>query len=148
MAQIKRIIIHHSKSKPSTTIEEIRSWHTDPKDPPEGQPKGNGWSDIGYHWVFGEDCFYNGRPETRTGAHTGGYNTGSLGVCVTGNFEEEEISDERFDMLIKFLIGKFSQFSLGWKDVFTHQEFGNTLCPGKHLHNRLVRYRDNKLKEA
>ena len=26
-------------------IDDIRKWHTDPR------PKGNGWSDVGYHYV-------------------------------------------------------------------------------------------------
>lgn len=42
------IIIHCAATKPSQDIgaNTIRKWHTDPP------PNGNGWSDIGYHYVI------------------------------------------------------------------------------------------------
>ena len=46
----------------------------------------NGWRDIGYHWVIEEDgALVPGRPEEQVGAHVGGFNEDSLGVCVTGH---------------------------------------------------------------
>lgn len=46
----------------------------------------NGWRDIGYHWVVLEDgSLEPGRPESEPGAHVGGFNAHTIGVCVTGH---------------------------------------------------------------
>ncbi len=63
---IRRIVCHHTDSAPTTDAATIRGWHVD----------GNGWSDIGYHWVIrqtadGEWMTEQGRPESRTGSHEG-----------------------------------------------------------------------------
>ncbi len=47
MRSITEIIVHCTatpEGKPFT-VQQIRQWHTAPK------PKGNGWSDIGYHYI-------------------------------------------------------------------------------------------------
>src|SRR3990167_10357219 len=47
-----------------------------------------GWEDIGYHFFInkaGEVA--PGRNENYHGAHTAGYNTKSIGVCLAGNFD-------------------------------------------------------------
>lgn len=45
----------------------------------------NGWHDIGYHYVIEQDGrLVPGRAEDVIGAHVGGFNDRSLGICVTG----------------------------------------------------------------
>ena len=73
---IKRLIVHHSASPLSTMVEDVRSWHVE----------GNGWDDIGYHWLVPSDGqLVIGRPLHLEGAHTRGYNRQSLGVCLIGD---------------------------------------------------------------
>lgn len=46
----------------------------------------NRWRDIGYHWVIEEDGKgQRGRDDADAGAHVGGFNTHSLGLCVSGH---------------------------------------------------------------
>lgn len=81
MRQINKIVIHCADTPAGMDIgaEEIRRWHTDPR------PNGNGWSDIGYHWVIRRDGTVEpGRPEEDPGAHVAGHNADSIGVCVVG----------------------------------------------------------------
>ena len=57
---VNKIIIHHSASPQSTTREQIYDWHVN----------GNGWSDIGYHYiVLGNGEVVSGRHVNKTGAH-------------------------------------------------------------------------------
>ncbi len=58
---ITEIIVHCSATPEGEdyTVEQIREWH-----------KGNGWSDIGYHYVIYRDgSIHVGRPESVSGAH-------------------------------------------------------------------------------
>ncbi len=86
MRAINEIIIHCSFTKASMDIgvKEIRQWHTDPK------PKGNGWSDIGYHYVIARDGeIQTGRPVETPGAHARNHNAKSIGVCLVGGMDKE-----------------------------------------------------------
>lgn len=56
------------------TVEDIDRWHKD-----------RGWSGIGYHFVVYRDgTIHAGRSNERTGAHVGGHNTGTIGLCYIG----------------------------------------------------------------
>lgn len=47
----------------------------------------NGWEDIGYNFLIGEDGHvYEGRGWDKVGAHAPGYNFQSIGVCFMGDF--------------------------------------------------------------
>lgn len=78
---INQIIIHCAYTPPSMDVgaAEIRRWHTDPP------PKGNGWNDIGYHYVIRRNgSIEKGRDESVVGAHASGHNSRSIGVCLVG----------------------------------------------------------------
>ena len=85
MREITEIFVHCSDTRPSMNIgaAEIRKWHTDPK------PKGNGWSDIGYHYIVKRDGTSEvGRPVEVAGAHVAGRNANSIGICMVGGMTE------------------------------------------------------------
>ena len=102
MRDINRIVVHCSDS-PWGDAAVIRDWH-----------KQRGWSDIGYHAVVLNGFRWNstgyqdtadgliepGRPMDRMGAHVGGANRGSLGVCLIG---VEEFTPAQFDSLERIL---------------------------------------------
>jgi N-acetylmuramoyl-L-alanine amidase len=53
----------------------------------------NGWADIGYNFVVGEDGrVYTARGALRVGTHAAGCNSRSLGIAVIGNFTSKPIS--------------------------------------------------------
>lgn len=50
----------------------------------------NGWRSIGYHWYIEEDGKgQQGRDDFDVGAHVGGFNAHSLGLCVSGHGDFE-----------------------------------------------------------
>ena len=80
--KINKIILHCSATKEGQdiSVDTIRKWHVD----------GRGWSDIGYHYIVSIDGkIEDGRPIDRSGAHTKGQNSNSIGVCYTGGVEKD-----------------------------------------------------------
>lgn len=74
---IEQLVIHCSDTPAGldTSSEEIRRWHVD----------GNGWRDIGYHYVIRLDgTLEKGRKDNEQGAHARGHNHNSLGICMVG----------------------------------------------------------------
>lgn len=77
MRTINKIIIHAAYTPPGQDIgvAEIRRWHVE----------GNGWSDIGYHYVIRRNgVVEEGRPLEQAGAHVAGHNHDSIGICLVG----------------------------------------------------------------
>ena len=77
--KINKIIIHCSATPADMDIgaKTIRKWHVE----------GNGWSDIGYHWVIRRDgTIEKGRDESIKGAHCAAKNgnVASIGICMVG----------------------------------------------------------------
>ncbi len=80
LANVKRLIIHHSASSRETTVETIREWHTDPN------KKGGPFEGIGYHRIIdGNGTVHATRSLTMQGAHCLGCNHDSWGVLVMGD---------------------------------------------------------------
>ena len=89
MRNINMIVIHCSATPPSADIgvDEIRGWHVN----------GNGWSDIGYHYVIKRNgTIEEGRPVERSGAHARGNNANSIGVCMVGGVDAGGAADCNF----------------------------------------------------
>lgn len=86
--QIDKIIIHCSASKEgqNLTVEQIDKLH-----------RQNGWAGIGYHFVvYLDGSIHDGRDICKVGAHTTGYNTGSIGICYIGGLDKNgKIKDTR-----------------------------------------------------
>jgi peptidoglycan recognition protein len=78
------VVIHHGASAPcfdqascSSMVQVYQNLHMDT----------NGWPDIGYNFLVGEDGnVYEGRGWDKVGAHAPGYNFNSIGVCFIGTF--------------------------------------------------------------
>lgn len=76
MRPIHTIVIHCSATPEGrpVSVETIRKWHRD-----------KGWRDIGYHYVIDlHGRVHPGRPVEQVGAHVGGHNTGTIGICYVG----------------------------------------------------------------
>lgn len=89
MREIKQLIIHCADTYPDMDIrvEDIRKWHVD----------GNGWDDIGYHYVITRAGLVGkGRPDAVVGAHARGMNSNSLGICMVGGKSRDNQSTSNF----------------------------------------------------
>lgn len=90
MRKINRIIVHCSATPADMDIgaPEIREWHVN----------GNGWDDIGYHYVIRRDGIIDGgRPLEIMGAHAGGHNEDSIGICLVGGVDADDRRTAEFN---------------------------------------------------
>lgn len=134
MRRIDKIIIHCAATRPewmagqplAAKRAEIRRWHVE----------GNGWSDIGYHWLIDRDGTHiEGREEAAIGAHTKGHNARSIGVCLIGGHGSNEADDPgqhftgpQLDAL-RSMIERLRRDYPG-ATVHGHNEFAAKACPG------------------
>ena len=134
---VDRLFIHCSATPPSMDIgaRDIKKWHTDPK------PTGNGWSDIGYHWVIRRDgTIEDGRSINKVGAHVKGYNTGSLAICMAGGVDasgeaNDNFSDKQWhslELMVRGIKAVLPDIS-----IHGHNEFANKACPSFSVQNWL-----------
>lgn len=137
-----RITVHHtamlarnlrgvSASTAGYAIAQIQSQHMDV----------NGWADLGYHFMIDPDGrVWEGRSLTYVGAHasrdpnTGAnHNLGNIGVCLLGNFEQEDPSSAALASLESLLDGLRQKFGIAHREVYGHTHFKATDCPGQRL---------------
>ena len=126
MTKINKLIVHCSATREGQhiTVDTIRDWHV----------KGNGWSDIGYHYIIYLDgTIVKGREDNVRGAHVKGNNTGSLGICYIGGVEEDgrtpkdtrtDAQKESLESLLKTLKAMHQKAV-----VYGHRNFASKACP-------------------
>ena len=124
--------------------------------------KGNGWNDIGYNALvdrFG--TVYEGRfggiDRNVVGAHAKGFNTGSFGIAVMGDFRAVDPPPAAVDALVRTLawrldlghvdpLSTFNGISSGnerfgpgipvfLRAISGHRDTGLTTCPGQRLYD-------------
>lgn len=134
MRHIDEIIIHCTATRPtwgenhSTTwkVAQVRSWHKN----------GNGWRDIGYHYLVDRDgTVAKGRPLTQTGAHTRGHNKGTIGIALFGGHGSsaddafsDNFTDAQFEALKQLIADLKSDYDI--TRVSGHNDYANKACPG------------------
>ncbi|NJM41636.1 MAG: N-acetylmuramoyl-L-alanine amidase [Anaerolineae bacterium] len=121
---LRTVVVHHSALPLSDGPREIQIHHL----------KGKGYADIGYHFVIdaaGE--MFEGRPLNVRGAHAGGFNTGCVGICLLGNFEESAPTAAQLTALEVLASALKRQF--GITHLAGHRDFQPTatVCPGAGL---------------
>lgn len=119
------VAIHHSAIPLDTdeTMQSVQDLHMD----------SNHWADVGYHYVVDKNgIVYEGRDIHVRGASVAGYNTGTIGVCVMGNFELDlplEIQLAVLQQVVNWLTKTYTLTHLAG-----HGEFNpESVCPGKNM---------------
>jgi len=132
------IILHHSLTKDSETVSwsAIREYHMDRK----------GWRNIGYHYgielVKKTPEIFIGRFEGDSGAHTRNYNKKSIGICLVGNYDLEQPSYEKWDLLLRLTKNIAFRYEIPIEHILGHRQIANyKSCPGKLFD--LDKFRDN-----
>lgn len=128
MASKKDKIIIHCTDTPAdmnVTVETLHQWHV----------VENGWSAIGYAYFIDRDANIHkcrdldgdGDVEDEVGAHTRGFNRGSIGIALAGR---GEYTDEMLDQL-EFLCDDIrSRHGIKLEDIYGHYHFdASKTCP-------------------
>lgn len=143
---VDKIVIHHTAGTngdedPEAAIRAIYYYHSVRK----------GWGDIGYNYLIDvHGNIYEGRAggDSIVAGHARGNNTGTIGIAVMGNYENDNVPYEALESLAALVQEKaelhninvdgFSQFrGEVTPNLGGHRDFGSTLCPGKNLYAAL-----------
>lgn len=124
------LVIHHSgfyEQDGLSTLLEIQRAHREDR----------GWADVGYHFMVDKDgTIYEGRDLTVRGVHVEGFNTGSLGVCLMGDFRFEAPSDAQLNAT--YALNDWIVYRTGVTHLAGHKDFNDfTVCPGAMIANQL-----------
>jgi N-acetylmuramoyl-L-alanine amidase len=125
--------------------------------------RGNGWDDIGYNFLvdrFGQvfEGRYGGVERNVVGAHSQGFNTGSVGISLLGNYERRQPTAAARSAITRLLSWRLdvahvdplsnapvvsggnpkyrSGFAVWLRAVSGHRDTGYTSCPGL-IHGQL-----------
>ena len=162
---LSQIFVHHTAGKnydsnPKATMRAIYWYHV----------VRQGWCDIGYNFVIGpEGTVFEGRWARRykpwelhngesstgrvvSGAHTLGYNSGSLGVSLMGNYSQIPLPPAARRSLVQLLAwevdrheldprGKHRFNSRSLNRISGHRDAGQTACPGSFVYKALPEIR-------
>jgi len=140
MTSIGAITVHHSAmATPSagevtTQLRRIQSLHRDDR----------GWADVGYHFLIDpQGKIWEGRPLRWQGAHAGSSasNRGNVGVCLLGDFEVTRVPRAQEASLNRLLDALCGRFGVATREVWPHQHYRATACPGRNLMPTVTEYR-------
>ena len=159
-AALRVAVVHHTAGANGYTaaqapaiVKAIQLYHV----------KGNGWNDIGYNFLvdrFGTvyEGRYGGIERNVVGAHAEGFNTGSVGVAVLGEYSSLAVTAKararsrrccvaarrrarRPATTQSFISGGNARFGAGLpvflRTVSGHRDTGFTDCPGSALYGLL-----------
>jgi hypothetical protein len=118
------VVIHHSALPLTDGPLQIQQKHMHDK----------GYADIGYHFVIdAAGQVYEGRQLDVRGAHTGGHNTGTVGIVLLGNFEEAQPTVAQLASLKTLVASLAGQYGITY--LAGHRDFqpDETVCPGRNL---------------
>jgi len=131
MKNINYIIIHSAATPEGRehSLKDINLWH-----------KQRGFKDnkgdkmfCGYHFVIQLDGSIEiGRPLTRSGAHTTGKNSKSVGICYIGGCDKQmKAKDTRTELQKTALENRVKQLLYDYPNakVAGHSNFANKACP-------------------
>lgn len=139
MRKIDSIVIHHSATmQPNMDklISSINNNHSQRLHPEENS-FGN---HIAYHYIINYDGeIRHTRPLDEIGYHASNWekNSESIGICLSGNFDQEEPTLEHYRSLAKLINELKDRF--GELIINQHNEFANKSCPWQNFDfNRLM----------
>ena len=122
------IVIHHTGSNCDTDLsaEEIHRIH-----------KEAGYAGIGYHYVVRKSgAIEIGRPEWAVGAHCYSFNTHSVGIHLSGNFNIAYPTIYQIEATAELIadISRRYGFKIDSDHIKAHRDLNSTDCPGKNLY--------------
>lgn len=166
-SEVKAVTVHHTATRNAYEAEEVPAilrsiYHFHAIE--------RGWGDIGYNVLvdrFGRawEGRAGGLDQTLVGAHAGGFNTGTSGISMIGNYDVTWPSGEVLETVARWAAYKLTRYGYDpntdtelsggppsdrypeWTTittprVFPHQTTSRTACPGQYLLGGLTAIRE------
>ncbi len=133
---INKITIHHGGEEfPEDKdmyqyLRNLQSWSRSEKK----------WIDIPYHFMIDlKGNIFEARPINIPGDTNTDYDvTGHALICVVGNYEVQKLSEASLKSLIRLTSFLKEKYHVNSKDIKTHKDYTETLCPGKDLYKYFI----------
>lgn len=130
---ITHIVIHHTATLSTLagsnpySIANFHTWDQGPYNFPG----------IGYHIVIQPDgTVYLTNYLDTVSYHVGTLNPNSVGICISGNFDQEQFTDTQYKALIKAI--NYVHRKTGKKLIVEgHRRYANKTCPGHNCYARI-----------
>lgn len=141
------LVVHTVGVKGDASVASIRKFHVTKDDPRTAVKEGNGWRDIGYHFVIRKDGRVElGRPLDQAGAHLEGAND-TWGVCIAGDGDSELWTPAQLEAFLDLAEVLCKQQGWGADRVVGHREgpakFSarptSKRCPGRLVNMATIR---------
>ena len=118
----KYVILHHTEVASRHSVKDVHQWHLD-----------KGWAGFAYHYFIDKNGeIFEGRPVWAVGAHTYGHNPESIGICIEGDFNKEQVNQKQEDAAVMLI----ALLSLSYDNakVVRHWDLVKEKnCPGKNF---------------
>lgn len=155
-ATVKFGVLHHTagsnnytKAQAPGVVRGIYSFHVN----------GNGWNDIGYNFLvdrYGQiyEGRFGGMDRGVVGAHAAGWNSGSFGVSLMGNFDIASPPAAAINAASEVIGWKYAMHGIDPSTNATvrhnnrtiptlvgHRDVGSTACPGRYVYSQMASIR-------
>ncbi|MEM6342535.1 MAG: peptidoglycan recognition family protein [Bacteroidota bacterium] len=123
LASIKTVVIHHSGVEGQTAWD-YALYHVN----------SNSWPGIGYHYVIEKNgSVKQTNPLTNASYHVAAHNAYTIGISLSGNFNQTQATQAQISSLKKLLSHLSSLLARDF-NVVGHRDLGNTTCPGHNFY--------------
>lgn len=133
----KYLIVHHTGGSDANPLQDSSNYTVDQCNI-DHKARFNFISTLG--WYVGYQYYIDKsgkitqcRSDTEEGAHTIGYNTQSIGICLAGNFDLTLPLDPQIVSLKQILKDKSGLYSIPLLNIVPHRAFAVKTCYGKRL---------------
>lgn len=128
----KYILLHHSATARDTTcFEAVNEYH---------KKKWNLISRLGcyigyQYFISSKGKVFQGRVDSEAGIHCKQKNMNfeSIGICLAGNFDKEQPTQEQLKALEVLLRRLIKKYSIPLENLKFHRDFARKSCPGKNI---------------
>ena len=131
-----RITVHHSGDVKDAGMDPLEWLRLIDRQHMDGLGKKEPWACIGYHFVVAPDGrVFEGRPLQFQGAHAGydEVNRLNIGICLIGDFDKMHVPPAQRAGLTLALDRLCRDYSISRANVYGHQHWKTTECPGRFL---------------
>ena len=121
--EVRRIIIHHSADDSATFEGLMRYWH----------------GTFHYHYFIDKNGIVSqGLSDEEVGEHVAWKNTGSLGICMNGDYSVGKPPKKQLKAMDKLIEKKLKEHR-DCEEVQPHNHYNETICPGDFLTGYIIR---------
>lgn len=138
------IIVHHIGGSDAKPLADTSSFSLEQLDK-EHKKRFGIKSSLGYYVAYNYYILQDGtliqtRSDDERDMDALGYNFNSTSICLQGNFDLTEPTEQQLDTLSKLVLSKCEEYSISYEDVIFHRYIANKTCPGVNFTKKMLWY--------